>query len=109
MTARKVKARCYDCKRPYGNEHGFPDMVVENDVWRRISPNGDETGLLCPSCICARVHKAGMKRVVAAFFSGPIDSVDYPTMYAMRRIENLEEREARRITPYAKKKGKANG
>ena len=23
---------CYDCKRSYGDEHGFPDLVVPHDV-----------------------------------------------------------------------------
>jgi hypothetical protein len=82
---------CEDCGRPYGDEHGFPDLVIPNDVWRRISPAGDDGGLLCPSCICARLHKAGIK-CQGAFFSGSIESTSYATMYALRRVENLEER-----------------
>lgn len=89
-------AGCEDCGRRYGNEHGFPDMIIPNSVWRRISTHGDLGGLLCPSCIIARLHKAGIKSgVEAAFMSGPIESVSRATMYALRRVENLEERLAR--------------
>lgn len=80
---------CDDCQRPYGNEHGFPDLIIPLDAWKRISPRGDEGGLLCPSCICARLHKAGIT-CEGAFMSGPINSVTQPTMDALRRIENLE-------------------
>lgn len=86
------KAFCADCGRQYGDEHGFPDLVIPNAIWRRISPHADETGLLCPSCICGRLHAAGISKVEAAFMSGPIQSVTQPTMYALRRVENLEER-----------------
>lgn len=88
-------ASCYDCDRPYGHRHGFPDLVVSNEVWQRISPTGDEGGLLCPSCICKRLHDVGMSNIEAAFFSGPIQSVSYPTMFALRWTENLREQVAR--------------
>lgn len=61
---------CYDCGRRYGNEYGFPDLVVPNDVWERISPRGHEGGLLCPSCIVKRCHHEGI-RCVAKWTSGP--------------------------------------
>lgn len=80
---------CDDCQRPYGAEHGFPDLIIPLDVWKRISPCGDEGGLLCPSCICARLHKAGIT-CEGAFMSGPITSVSQSTMYALRSIENLQ-------------------
>jgi len=87
-----MSAQCADCSRPYGDEYGFPDLVIPNEAWRRISPTGDDGGLLCPNCICARLHKAGMTGVYGAFMSGPIRSVDEPTMYALRWVENLRER-----------------
>ena len=64
-------AHCYDCKRPYGDEHGFPDLVVPDDVWAKISPTGDEGGLLCPSCMCRRAADIGLEHVAAVFRSGP--------------------------------------
>ena len=82
---------CYDCGRQYGDQYGFPDLIIPHWVWVRISPTGDEGGMLCPSCICGRLHKAGIT-CEAAFMSGPIESVSRPTMYVLRRIENLELR-----------------
>lgn len=81
-------AHCDDCGRPYGNEHGFPDLIIEKEAWQRISPSGDDGGLLCPSCICARLAKAGI-RTTGAFMSGPVESVDHQTMHNTRWIENL--------------------
>jgi hypothetical protein len=85
------RAACNDCKRDYGSEYGFPDLIIPLADWKRISPTGDQGGLLCPSCICARLHKAGIQ-CKGAFMSGPIESVSRPTMYALRRVENLELR-----------------
>ncbi len=92
MSDYQKKTGCYDCGRPYGDKHGFPDLIIPNYIWRRISPTGDDGGLLCPSCICARLYKAEIKRVEAAFMSGPIESVSRATMYALCRLENLEEK-----------------
>ncbi len=80
---------CHDCQRPYGHEHGFPDLIIPYDAWKQISPTGDDGGLLCPSCICKRLHDRGI-RCTGAFMSGPIESVSAPVMNALRRIENIE-------------------
>ena len=63
-------ARCYDCRRIYG-EPGFEDLVVSDDIWSKISPTGDEGGLLCPSCLLARLTAAGLE-CEGRFTSGPI-------------------------------------
>lgn len=83
------KTACEDCARPYGDEHGFPDLVVPFWAWKRISPSGDDGGLLCPSCICKRLYDAKIS-CEGAFMSGPIESVSRPVMNALRRIENIE-------------------
>lgn len=80
---------CYDCKRPYGDEHGFPDLVIPYADWVRISPTGDDSGLLCPSCICKRLHERGIK-CEGAFMSGPVTSVSRELMHTIRRVENIE-------------------
>lgn len=77
--------RCYDCLRRYGDEHGFPDLVIPDWAWKKISPKGSEGGLLCPSCICKRLHEAGIK-CEGAFMSGPIKSITEKTM-----SENVHE------------------
>ncbi|RIV79535.1 hypothetical protein [Pelagerythrobacter aerophilus] len=69
-------ARCYDCGRPYGDEHGFPDLLVPREVWNeKLSPVGHEGGLLCPSCLCKAAHDAGVK-CSAVFTSGPFVASD---------------------------------
>ncbi len=82
-------AECFDCKRPYGSEHGFPDLLIPYSAWKQISPTGDDGGLLCPSCICKRLHDANI-RCNGAFMSGSIISVSEPTMSALMRVENIE-------------------
>lgn len=78
-------AACHDCDRPYGDEHGFPDLVVPHAVWRAISPTGDDGGLLCPSCICRRLHEAGII-TTGRFTSGPLcGSPDLPRAGAVLR------------------------
>lgn len=68
---RRMNGCCLDCGRKYGNEYGFPDLVVPDDVWLKISPTGDEGGLLCPSCMCRRAVDAGLENILAVFRSGP--------------------------------------
>lgn len=80
---------CFDCGRQYGDEFGFPDLIIPFWAWEQISPHGDDSGLLCPSCICKRLHEAGIK-CRGAFMSGPITSVSQDTMTLDRRIENIE-------------------
>src|SRR3990167_3157268 len=67
---RRMQGCCIDCGRKYGDEFGFPDLIIPDDIWKRISPTHDEGGLLCPSCLCRRVQEAGI-RCEAVFRSGP--------------------------------------
>lgn len=78
---------CYECGLPYGDE-GFPDLIIPLDAWRKISPTGDEGGLLCPNCICRALARAGIQ-CPGAFLSGPIRSVSPDLMTTMRWIENI--------------------
>jgi predicted RNA-binding Zn-ribbon protein involved in translation (DUF1610 family) len=84
------QAACEDCQRPYGDEHGFPDLVIPNWAWRKISPTGDDGGLLCPSCICKRLRDAGIN-CEGSFMSGPVRCVSPELMHTMRWVENLRE------------------
>ncbi len=84
MTDTEMQAVCFDCERPYGDEHGFCDLVVPNDVWETISPTKDSHGLLCPSCMVRRAYAAGVNNVQASFNSGPFcqtTSVGGPDAY----------------------------
>lgn len=67
-------AACYDCGRLYGDEHGFPDLVVDDDIWEQLMPGSEGGGLLCPSCMCKRAHDLGLE-VKAKFTSGPFMEV----------------------------------
>lgn len=89
MARERMEMPCHDCERPYGNENGFPDLIIPFWAWKRISPTGDDGGLLCPSCICKRLHDAGIY-CEGAFMSGPIESVSRPMMQVMRELENIE-------------------
>lgn len=87
MTEQKIT--CEDCPRVYG-EPGFPDLIIPNEAWRRISTHGDETGLLCPSCMLARLQRAGVT-CYGALMSGPVETISPALMTAMRWTENLRE------------------
>lgn len=80
---------CEDCSREYGDEHGFPDLIIPYWAWVQISTHGDDSGLLCPSCICKRLHDKGI-RCEGSFMSGSIISVPQREMALHRRIENIE-------------------
>lgn len=82
-------AECFDCKRAYGDEHGFPDLIIPFWAWERISPTGSDAGLLCPSCICKRLHDAGIS-CVGAFMSGPVKSVAPELMEAISNVETIQ-------------------
>lgn len=65
-----MEAKCMDCGLPYADP-GFQDLVVPDDVWKKISPTGHEGGLLCPTCIVRACAKAGIE-TTARFTSGPL-------------------------------------
>ena|SRR3990167_809861 len=87
------KAKCYDCGLDYGDK-GFPDLIIPNWAWRKISPAKDrsvlEGGLLCPNCICRALEKKKIK-CYGAFMSGAIQSVSRLDMENLRWIENCRE------------------
>lgn len=87
--ARLEVAGCFDCGCPYGDFH---DLFIPNDAWRRISPDGEGNGVLCPTCICKRLEAAGLSEVEGAFMSGPVKTVDRSLMFALRQSENAWER-----------------
>lgn len=66
---------CEDCGRPYGDEHGFPDLIVPAWIWEQLMPCRDGGGLLCPSCMCARAYKLDI-HCLALFKSGPFYQKD---------------------------------
>lgn len=67
---------------------GFPDFIIPFEHWKQISPNGDDSGMLCPSCICRRLAAKNLE-CIGAFVSGPIKSVTDDTIRLARDLENL--------------------
>lgn len=64
-------ARCFDCGLPYSDDR-FWDLVIDDAAWKQIAPiDGD--GLLCPNCICRRLHQRGIE-CNGRFTSGPLTS-----------------------------------
>lgn len=64
-----MESKCADCGLPY-DDPGFAEVVVPNDVWKQISPSGDEGGLLCPTCIVRACEVRGIE-TRALWRSGP--------------------------------------
>lgn len=64
------KPACEDCGLFYGDEHGFPDLLVSNETWEKLMPGRQGSGLLCPNCMCKRGHALGIW-ASAIFVSGP--------------------------------------
>lgn len=61
---------CYDCLLRYG-EPGWADFVVPDDVWLRISPTGNDAGILCATCMFRRMEICGIDSIDGQFTSGP--------------------------------------
>lgn len=82
---------CFDCGREYGDEYGFPDLVISNEAWNKISPTNDEGGLLCPSCICKRLAEKGLRNIPGAFMSGPIKSMSEEDMGTIMELDTIRK------------------
>lgn len=82
---------CVDCHRQYGDAFGFPDLIIPDAAWAKISPTGHGGGLLCPSCICKRLFDAKVE-CVGRFTSGPLCQECDPK-------QSGDERAAAEVTP----------
>jgi len=62
----RPRGKCYDCKRPY---HSFPDLIISDEMWRKINPTHHEgAGLLCLTCSGIRLREDGLHEVPATFY-----------------------------------------
>lgn len=74
---RPQNAECYDCKLPY-NDPGWVDVLVENRVWKQITPDPcEEGGILCFTCIARRCVELGLMDVKVTIASDPFTFVLY--------------------------------
>lgn len=85
MNENPSKGACLDCNRKYGDEFGFPDLSISDEVWKIICPEYTPGGLLCPSCICARAYRAGIS-ARAVFTSGPFEDNPHEIINALEEM-----------------------
>ena len=53
----KIRDCCADCGKQYGGED-WVDVLVSNELWAIIGPDGDSgAGILCPNCIARRLRE----------------------------------------------------
>ena len=69
--------KCYDCGLEYGGK-SWIETSIPDKIWKRISPTGDDGGLLCISCIVRRLREIGCDRKVPIFICGtePIVAIE---------------------------------
>lgn len=81
---------CYDCGLPYKSPR-FADFVVPDAIWERISPTGDEGGILCAACILGKLTLLGIE-CDGRFTSGPCAQHDWvkPKEISMTYWDELE-------------------
>jgi hypothetical protein len=104
MSANPVTT-CEGCGLAYG-EDGWIECVVPDEAWNRISPTGDQGGILCITCIARRLKRAGLSGVPAMLCgTEAIRVADQEEAFergwsaAKRRIEELESELPRRSLP----------
>lgn len=66
----EVGLGCFDCGLLYGGP-GWCDTHVPSDVWTKISPTGNEGGILCLTCMARRIEALGLDDVPLMVTSGP--------------------------------------
>lgn len=66
---------CRGCGFRYG-EDGWIEAVIPDDIWVRISPTGDEGGILCIVCMGAALDAIGLSDVPVKLTAGPFKLVE---------------------------------
>lgn len=56
---------CYGCDKPY-TECG--DISMDHETWRKISPTGNEGGLLCANCIMDGLAQTGLSGITVTLY-----------------------------------------
>ncbi|MEL6568166.1 MAG: hypothetical protein AAFQ22_07090 [Pseudomonadota bacterium] len=79
-----MSTQCDECQCT-----NWPDLVIPYWAWTKISDAGDDSGMLCPTCILRRLEKMQVVCEVAVM-SGPARSVSPETMMLLRTVENME-------------------
>jgi len=87
----KARAKCAGCGRPYGNENGFPDLIIEDWAWKRISPTGNDGGLLCPCCIIESLYDERIE-CKGFFGSGGLTMITEKEFLELRKLHCKEDK-----------------
>lgn len=70
------KCGCYDCGLDY-EQFGY-DFVIQNELWREISPTHNDGGILCSNCMCKRMMNLGMSAIWVVVYTGEIKTKNNP-------------------------------
>ena len=76
---------CKECGLEYGGD-SWADLCLDAEEWAKISPSGDEAGLLCANCMVMKAKQRGLKNIRATWMSGPFTAPRLPEI-----AEPLEE------------------
>lgn len=111
---RRVQIGCYDCGLAYGSE-GWIEAIIPNEVWRAISPTGDEGGILCITCIARRLRRRGYDHKVRVNLCGtellrqPNDEEYNAVCSELCGIKNSQEERVSLCASCGKRKAKCEG
>ena len=78
---------CNDCGLPYDSPR-YADFVVPDEVWKRISPTGDEGGILCAGCMFGRMAMLNIT-CDGRFTSGPCADHNWRKPPEVKRLIDL--------------------
>jgi hypothetical protein len=67
-TVQQPKSDTYSCQRCGRRDR--MDAVVDDKIWKKISPNGDHGGILCLWCMDALCLEKGIGGEVKLYFPG---------------------------------------
>jgi hypothetical protein len=104
----RKKIGCYDCGLVYG-EPGWVEAVIPDAIWNEIRPeNASEGGgILCITCICRRLKKAGYDKV-PCFLCGTEPIIALPedghNEYSLRTFITRHWKQKRVAAPGRKEK-----
>jgi len=62
---------CHDCGLSYNKKSGWCDIVLPNNIWKKISPDKNGNGLLCFTCIAKRCNRMKINNIPIFITSGP--------------------------------------
>lgn len=93
-----MSARCHGCGLDYTSP-AWADVVIPDEIWRRISPDGEGNGVLCFNCMNRRLVRKGLDNVPCSIKSGPMENVT--EIEQLRQFIRNEYNQFETYHPYA--------